>query len=146
MAALKTLHQRWIVVRLALYGSPKDVAEAFGKQFPGFTITRQQAWEYDCSKAVNREKRSEDLVTLFDETRAEFKAQTEDVLIATEAGRLAEYQRLFDEAKGEGLRKTQIGILEQVAKEKGGLYTNKRDVTSNGQTVKAYVGFDPDEV
>lgn len=145
MAALTPAEQRFLVLQLAVYTPIATVVEAFEAQF-GKALDRRQVWEYDCSKAANRERRSTELVELFEETRAEYQEETKAVAIGNKRWRLEQYQDLYDDAKSKGLRKTAMQILEQAAKEDGDAYTNKRDVTSGGQPFKAVVGVDIEAV
>lgn len=145
MASLSAPEQRWIVLRLAVFDEPSEVAEAFKAEF-GKVITRQQVWEYDCSKEVNRSKRSKELVDLFDDTREEYKVEVEDVAIANKRWRLQEMQGLYRKAVKEKRYKAAAAILEQAAKDVGDAFTNKRDLTSAGQPFKALVGVEIDEI
>lgn len=129
MAALRPLEKRFVVELLAVYTSTEDVVDLFAKEFPGRETNRKQVWEYDLSKPANVEKRGSELVKLFDATRKAYLEETKDVRIAHKGWRLRELESLYFEEKRGGFRKSAKATLEQVAKEQGGLYTNRHELT-----------------
>lgn len=130
MADLKPLEKRFLVERLAVYTSIADTIEAFEKEFPKRPAPdRKQVSEYGLDKSRNREKRGEDLVKLWDETRKAYLEETKDIPIAFAGWRLRELQDLYETEKKGGYRKSAKATLEQAAKERGGLYTNRHELT-----------------
>ena len=130
--------QRFIVIRVAMFEKASDIIQDFKEAFPGADLIRQRVFDYDCSKTANRAVRSQELIDLFDQTRDEFRQQTEAVPIANKAWRLKEYQQLYEKAKAGGQNKQTLIILKQAAEDHGDVYSNKRDITSNGATIKGY--------
>lgn len=126
MAALDVKVKRFIVSSLACWDTPTQVAVAVKEEF-GLEITRQQVGTYDPTKVAGREL-SKELRALFDETRAKFKAQIDEIPIANQAYRLRALARLAQEAEKQGNRPLVAQLLEQAAKETGGAYTNRRQI------------------
>ena len=145
MPKLKGPQQAFIVACLACYDTPSEVAEQFRETF-GFDVERGHVWNYDASKPLNRERMRTELVRLFDETRRKFLDDVEGVAIANKAVRLREIQKLYDRAKERGAVVVAADLLEQAAKEVGNVFTNRRDLTSGGQAIKALIEVDIDEV
>lgn len=129
MAALKPREKRFVVELLATFTSISDVVEAFAKEFPGRRVDNKQVWEYDLSKPSNRKERGADLVELFDATRKAYLEETSSVRIAHKGWRLRELEDLYLEEKRSKLRKSAKATLEQAAKESGGAYTNRHELT-----------------
>ncbi len=125
MAALTTKEKRWIVLQLAVFETPQQVADAFPEEFPGRSITRQQAANYDASKPWARTGMAKELAALFDETRARFRQATDDIPIANKAYRL---RRLDALARSTKSPKLEAELMEQAAREVGEAYTNRHVV------------------
>ena len=120
-----------IVERLACFEEPSEVAEAVNEEF-GVSVTRQQVWTYDPTRPANDGRIAKDLRDLFGKTRVRFVAETEGIGIAHKRYRLERLQRMF--AKAEGMRNYGLAasLLEQAAKEIGGAYTNRKELTGAG--------------
>ena len=87
--------------------------------------------EYDPSKASGRDVGAK-LRAVFDETRKAFLTDVATVPIANLAVRLRMLQRMVVEADIRGNSAMVARLLEQAAKEVGGLLTNRRELTGKG--------------
>lgn len=129
MARLGKEHKRFIVERLACFDDPSEIVEAVHEEFDGLVVTRQQVWNYDPTRPANAERIAEDLRQIFEATRKRFLEETADIGIAHARYRLERLQGMF--RKAERMRNYGLAaqLLEQAAKEVGGSYTNRREVT-----------------
>lgn len=87
--------------------------------------------EYDPSKTSGRDVGAK-LKAVFNATRKEFLEDVAGVPIANLAVRLQMLQRLCVEADIRGNSAMVARLLEQAAKEVGGLLTNRRELTGKG--------------
>lgn len=124
MAALTVKVKRFVVQALACFDTPTQVAALVKEEF-GIVITRQQVATYDPTK-VNGRDLSKELRALFEETRADFKANVEAIPIAQQSYRLRVLHRLTQQAEQQGNKALVAQLMEQAAKEVGGAYTNTR--------------------
>lgn len=121
-----------IVQGLACFDTPTQVVANLKDEF-GLTVPRQQMAGYDPTKATGA-KLSQKLRAIFEATRAQFLADIGGIPIAQQAYRLRVLQRNLERAEQRGNAALVITILEQAAKELGGAFTNRREVTGkNGQ-------------
>jgi hypothetical protein len=130
LAALTKLEKIFVVERLAMWEEPSEIALAFKEHF-GKEIDRRQVWVYNASKPQLAERMSAEMVALFHEVRKRFREETIDIPIANKAYRLRELQKQLERAKGRKFvnEKQLAEALEQAAKEEGGYYTNKRELS-----------------
>jgi hypothetical protein len=120
---LKEEQQIFIVQLLACYKSPTEVTEAVKEEFD-IEVTRQLVRTYNPKQNPEIAEKWKDL---FDETRKRFLTDTSEIGIAQQSYRLQALHELLLQA---GLnRALKLQILEQAAKETGGNYTNKREIT-----------------
>jgi hypothetical protein len=133
--------QLYIVKQLACYRSPQQVADDVKEEFD-VDVSRQQVRTYNpdqCEGVAEKWKK------IFDETRATFLRDVARIPIANQHYRLAELQRNLERAGKNIVLRNQI--IEQAAKEVGGLYTNKRNLTINPREgLAALIGCSPDEL
>ena len=134
--ALTKTQKVFIVERLALFATKEDVCKEFEEEF-GRSISRQGVWIYDAAKPHVRCRMSKELVQIFDDVRARFRAEVEDVPIANKAFRLQTLDKLLRGVmKGDGAGKVNrplaIEIIERAAKEMGDAYTNRREISGPG--------------
>ena len=127
--------QRIVVVRsLARFMTPTEVAEMIKEEF-GVELSRQAVEKYDPTKGVGANLNDE-LVTEFTAAREAFVAEINQIDVAHQSFRLRELSRLYHAAK----RKKDViaaQFLEQAAKEVGGYYTNRRELTGkNGGPIE----------
>lgn len=111
--------QRFIVVSLACYETPSEVAKAVKERW-GIEIDRQLAAHYSGPEAAKEWK------DLFAVTREHYLNDTASVAIAKQGFRLRELEKLHSRAKGRGADKLASEFLKQAAEEVGGAYTNVR--------------------
>lgn len=131
MAKLNEAAQRFIVQALACYDTPTQVADAVKEEF-GIEITRQQAASYDPTKAMGKTlaKKWRDL---FHATRERFRKEVSEIPIADQAFRLRQLHRIMAEAMKRKNVVLAAQILEQAAKETGGMFTNRRQHEHTGK-------------
>lgn len=122
--------KRYIVMRLACFASPKQVAKDIHELFaldaepPLSRITF-----YNPQTVAGGERLDPELQQLFKDTRELYKACKDDIPIATQLGRLTRLQELLD-----GIERNVVlaaSIIEQAAKEEGGFYV-RRPLDANG--------------
>lgn len=134
MPKLKDNVKQHIVTQLACYETPTDVANSVREEF-GIEITRGQAHSYDPNSSRGHQL-AQKWKDLFKVTREAFLEDTSAIPVANKAVRLKRLQRMAD--KAEQMRNYQLAsqLLEQVAKECGGSYTNKRELSGpNGSAI-----------
>lgn len=124
MAALKEPVKIFIVQSLACRDTPQDVVESVKQEFD-VVITRSQCQAYDPTKYSGRNL-SKKFVELFESTRVRFDEGLIDTPIANKYYRLKQYQRQLDRTRNV---KTALKILEQAAKDIGGQFTNRQEIT-----------------
>lgn len=140
MAKLTEPQKAYIVSRLACFYTPSEVVEMVTQDL-GLKLDRQQIGKYDPSTLEGR-KLSKDLKKLFVETRAKFQSDIQAIPIANRSVRLRELDGVLRRAgRNEDLR---LRTLEQAAKEEGGVFTNRRELTGadNGPISLAVSGFE----
>lgn len=119
-----------IVQALACFDSPSQVAEAVKLEY-GVEVTRMQVALYDPTKSTGQ-KVSAKLKAIFEETRAKFLADVSTIPIAQQAYRLRVLQRSLAKVEKQGNTSMVSQLLEQAAKEAGGAFTNRREITGKG--------------
>lgn len=132
MAALKEPVKIFIVQALACRDTPQEVAELVKQEF-GIITDRMQCASYDPTKAAGRNL-SKKLRDLFEETRKKFDEGLIDIPIANKHYRMKQYDKLLNKTKN---TVTALKIMEQAAKDSGGLFTNRKEITgANGGPVE----------
>lgn len=130
MAALKEPVKLALVQALACYDTPTQAAEMVKQEF-GVEIRRQQAATYDPTKPGGKNL-SAKLKAIFTSTRDAFLKDVATVPIAQQAFRMRVLQRSLEKAEARGNMPLVAQLLEQAAKETGGAFTNRREVTGKG--------------
>lgn len=126
MAGLTNEVKRFIVMHLAMYDTPMEVVRQVKEEFE-IDVTRQAVHYYDPTIGERTEKRPKHLVELFHKTRADFREEALEIPIAIRAVRLRRLDRLFQNAgKNAPLA---AALMEQAAKDIGGMFTNRRELT-----------------
>ncbi|WP_168383451.1 DUF2280 domain-containing protein [Acinetobacter indicus] len=134
MAALKEPVKIFIVQALACRDTPQEVVDLVKQEY-GIQISRSQCQAYDPTKYSGRNL-SKKFVDLFNKTRADFDAGLIDIPIANKHYRLKQYQKQLERnAKNTVMS---LKILEQAAKDVGGQFTNRQEIT--GKDGKDLVG------
>ena len=130
MATLKEPVKIFIVQALACRDTPQEVAEAVKQEFK-IELDRRQCASYDPTKPAGQNL-SKKFVQLFNETRDKFDAGLIDIPIANKHFRLKQYQKQLERnAKNTVMS---LKILEQAAKDVGGQFTNRQELTGkNGE-------------
>lgn len=114
--------QRFIVVSMACYETPTEVAKAVKERF-NVEIDRQLAGYYASTEAAKQWQE------LFAVTREHYLHDTASVGIAQQGFRLREIEKLYARAKTRGADKLAADFLKQAAEEVGGVYTNVRSLS-----------------
>ena len=126
-AAIRT----FIVIQIACYATPKETAEAVHEEF-GLEITPQNVEKYDPTKYSGREV-AKKWRELFEKTRVKFLKHVDqyvpEVNKAVRLRQLANAARAF---KGHGNYVGMANIFEQIAKEIGNAFTNRRELSGKG--------------
>jgi hypothetical protein len=130
MATLKEPVKIFIVQALACRDTPQEVAEAVKQEFK-IELDRRQCASYDPTKPAGQNL-SKKFVQLFEETRKKFDEGLIDIPIANKHFRLKQYQKQLERnAKNTVMS---LKILEQAAKDVGGQFTNRQELTGkNGE-------------
>ena len=130
MATLKEPGKIFIVQALACRDTPQEVAEAVKQEFK-IELDRRQCASYDPTKPAGQNL-SKKFVQLFEETRKKFDEGLIDIPIANKHFRLKQYQKQLERnAKNTVMS---LKILEQAAKDVGGQFTNRQELTGkNGE-------------
>ncbi|HEY4083421.1 MAG TPA: DUF2280 domain-containing protein [Burkholderiaceae bacterium] len=123
MAALSDEVKQFIVQALACYDSPSQVAEDVIANF-GTQVPRQQVETYDPSRRAGRAL-SVKWRALFEATRTQWRKELAEIPIANRVTRLRALNRLAVLAERKGNCGLALEILEQAAKEVGGMYERR---------------------
>lgn len=129
-AKLTDEQRAFVVQSLACFDSPTTVAKAVKKEY-GVDITAQAVEAYDPTKRAG-DKLGKRWKDLFHATRDAFLKDTAAIGIAHRVVRLRRLQRAADKLEEAGNVMGMAAILEQAAKEEGGAYTNRRELTGQG--------------
>jgi hypothetical protein len=120
----------FIVQALACYDTPSQVVDAVKEEF-SIVVSRPQVQGYDPEKKQGSglSKKWRDL---FFETRKKFLDDAGSIPIANQTFRLRTLNRMLQKVEKSGNVMAVTQILEQAAKEVGGAFTNKRQLTGEG--------------
>lgn len=118
----------FIVQALACFDPPSVVAASVKEEFDGLAVTRQRVHTYDPTKKAG-EGLGAELKAVFDATRKAFLEETAAIGIANRAVRLRKLDRIAQKAEAAGNHMVVMGACEAAAKEIGGAFTNKRELT-----------------
>ncbi|MCU4423216.1 DUF2280 domain-containing protein [Acinetobacter sp. WU_MDCI_Abxb74] len=128
MAALRKEVKLYIVRSLAVFNTPQETVELVNEEFK-IKISRQQCERYDPTKRAGKDL-SQELKQEFEHTRNEFLAKPLNIPIANLAVRLQRLEKQYSVHAKNPL--FSLKILEQAAKDMGGQFTNKTEVTGAG--------------
>jgi hypothetical protein len=131
VAKLSKTVQRFIVQQLACFESPSEVVEAVKEEY-GITVTRQAVEHYDPTKGGEGKGLAKEHEELFHATRERFISKIDALAISHKAYRLNQLEQIMRNAKRRRNWGLAAQMLEQAAKETGGLYTNKREHSGPG--------------
>jgi hypothetical protein len=127
MAKINDEIRLFIVKRLACYDTPQEVADAVKEEFD-IEVDRNQTSLYDPTKAKGK-KLGKKWADIFHETRKKFLEDLSELPLANPAVRVAELSKLYQNAKTRKNAVLAAAHLEQIAKEVGGVYSNKIRLT-----------------
>lgn len=119
--------QLYVVTRLAQFARASEVIAEVKADFK-LTLSIQAVSHYDPTKAAGRDLRDE-LKTLFYDVREKFCADVGDIPCANIAYRLAALQGVIERQSTRGNDAMLMQALEAAAKESGGAFTNRRELT-----------------
>jgi len=114
----------YIVCANACFDSPSTVAEAVKEEF-GIEVARQYVESQDPTKRAGRDL-AKTYKQLFEKTREEFLAKTNDIAISHKPVRLRALQRMAAKAEKQGNMVLAASLYEQAAKEVGEVFTNRQ--------------------
>ncbi|MDE2104436.1 MAG: DUF2280 domain-containing protein [Patescibacteria group bacterium] len=131
MAALKDTDKVFVVTRLACFAKPTEIADELKQR--GIDVSLAQLSIYDPNHRAGK-RLSSKLRELFEETRKQFLEDVSAIPISHKAMRVRELAKMLEKAQASGRSspKLQLEILEQIAKECGDAYTNRREITGKG--------------
>lgn len=130
MARLNKRVKLYIVRSLATYETPSETARGVQEEF-GINVTKQQCEAYDPTKKTGQDL-SEELKEEFYRVRKEMNNNLSAIPIANIAYRLKRLQRFIDHEQFKDNPVLVPSVMEQAAKEVGGLYTNRKEITGAG--------------
>lgn len=130
MAVLTEEAKITLVQSLACFDTPTQACEAVALAH-GIKIERMQAGKYDPTKPSGKNL-SPKLAEVFHATRRAFLVDVSTIPIAQQAYRLRTLQRELERAVSRGNSAMVSQLLEQAAKESGGAFTNRRELTGKG--------------
>ncbi len=120
--------KRFIIDRLACFDSPKEVADAIKEEF-GISISPQACEHYDPNKRAGHQL-ARHLAALFEDTRRRFlKYVDAHIPEANAAVRIHHLARAARAYKERGNYVAMANMLQIIAKERGGAFTNRRELT-----------------
>jgi len=145
MAALNEDTKAYIVTALANFDSPKQVIADVREKF-GVVVTSQQVSAYDPA-SQNGKRLSAKLKELFEDARAKAKKDVAVVPMSHMPVRLRALDRLARKAVESGNAMMAATLMEQIAKEVGGVFTNRREYSGpNGGAIPvAGIALSPEE-
>lgn len=145
MATLTEPQKLYLIERLACFDTPSEIVRAI-KQDLDLTVAPQQVCSYDPTTIAGR-RLSGELKLVFEETRKRFLNNLSDIPIANQAYRLRRLQQMADDPANRRNHRLVSDLLEQAAKEAGGFYTNKREISGpNGGAIPVTLTAAMDQV
>ncbi|MGA4550583.1 DUF2280 domain-containing protein [Methylorubrum aminovorans] len=129
MTTLSDEVKTFVVQQLACFDAPSVVVAAVKDEF-GVSITRQAVEAYDPNK-VQGQRLSEELKQLFAATRERFLSDQAAIGVSHRMVRLRRLERLANKAEAQGNTALAASLLEQVAKECGDAFSNRRVLDNN---------------
>lgn len=124
MATLTDDVKAFIVQALACFDTPSQVVDAVREEF-GIDVTRMQVQAYDPTKKAAARGLGKKWVEMFEATRARFLKETADIPIASQSFRLRALQKMYEKTASRGNVVVAAQLIEQAAKETGGMFMNR---------------------
>ena len=120
----------FIVQLLAKFDGPEDVSKAVKEQF-GIEVSKQAVSHYNPNTYAGRNL-AKRFVQLFEDTRKRFLEEVTDIPAANKSYRVRKLADMALRAERKGNMVLAASLLEQVAKETGNVFTNRREHTGKG--------------
>lgn len=120
------------MTRLARFDAPTDVQGALQERF-GVEASRSQIVFYNPETSEGAKRLSDKWKELFKETRKKYSQDTSGIAAAQKAERVRMLEEAALEAKKMKNYPLMASMLEQIAKEVGGKYTNKELLEVTGK-------------
>ena len=132
---LQPYHERQIIRMFAGYLTASEIEgwlrEQGVKRIPSISTLREK---YDVSSGAEPDKA---LVDLFWEAREKAQQEISNIPCAHKAQRLKRLQAWVDQAEGRGNVKLAAQLMEQMARDAGDAYSNRRELTgANGGPIR----------
>lgn len=129
---LNNMHRECVVKLIAQYEPLQDIADMLKEVF-NIEVTLQALEYYDPTKVAGRGL-TDKWKTLFEEERAAFlKNEKKAIPLANRAVRLKKLQKAALAYERNGNYIGMANMLERIAKEVGGSFTNRREVTGKNR-------------
>ena len=130
MAKLTDEQKAFIVISFARYATRADIRHAMRDQWGITDLRGSQIDQYDPTAFRNRRNPTHyrKWQKLFDDTRAELKHNVSQIKCANPEYRLMVLDEMIEDAKAKKNYRLVAELLEQAAKEQGGVFTNTREV------------------
>lgn len=122
----------FIVEQLAQFKKPQAVADLFHEYFDE-EIDRSHVAKYDPTRKFKQSPLGEELTAFFHTKRKKFLEEMEGIPYANPAVRVQKLSDMVDQAEKKKNNKAAAALLEQIAKETGGIYTNKIKVAGGDE-------------
>lgn len=123
-----TEHQKaWIVTQWARMRYANQIRKEFAEVF-GVEIDRKQVHTYNPKAGSNYGRGQAKWHALFEEEREKFLAEVNAIPISNAAVRLDRLETMCVAAMEKGNAPLAASMIEQAAKEVGGLFTNRREI------------------
>lgn len=124
MRTLPTYVAIHILQGLACFDTPEQVAASVKQTF-GLTLTRQrvEAWHPERRAGARLGKHWQEI---FYDVRRRLLAELDDIPIACQAYRLRQLERMLERAERMGNLALALQLIEQAAREVGGMYENRK--------------------
>lgn len=117
--------QKFVAESIGQFATPTEIVEEVRERY-GIEMTREHVRAYN---PWQRSDVAEKWVVICKAARAKFDADVSPIPLAHQAYRLAELQKLYGSTKSEEFK---AELLAQAAKEIGGAFTNRRELSGQG--------------
>jgi hypothetical protein len=131
MAALTEEVKTFIVQAHACFRKPSLIKRDVKAEF-GLDLKRELIQFYHPEKGSKEKRLAKKWAAIFEKTRAAFIEGKVTTGIALQSYRIGLYQRAADFYEEQGNMVLASEMAEKAAKEQGGAYTNKRELTGQG--------------
>ncbi|MEO7716261.1 MAG: DUF2280 domain-containing protein [Capsulimonas sp.] len=133
----------YIIERLAQWAGPSEIQKEIAELWDGRDVAKSTINRYNPHTAQGDKELPDDLKALFAERRRLFVERVDDIPIAHQAVRLRELQSVVDQSKEAGNKGMLMQAIEQAAKERGGMFTNRRELTGKDGGPVSFVNETP---